>query len=227
MIGIIGAMQEEVNILRENINAYESVKLCGVEFYLGNVNDKEVVLCQCAVGKVNAAIATTILINEFNCDFIINTGIAGGIKGVTTKDIVIGSKLRYHDLDVTIFNYEYGQVPGLPTYLYPNLESVIMIKKALLKLGYGYKEGTIFTGDQFVSSLEQLKNMDLDDVCIAEMEGVAIAHVCVKSAVDFMVLRYISDVVGAPNQVEDFIAFESEMAQRSAQICLEVLHELS
>lgn len=227
MIGIIGAMTEEVELLKEGINVDDVITMCGMDFYLGIVNDVEVVLTKCGVGKVNAAMATTIMINHFECDLIINTGIAGGINGVSTKDIVIGNKLMYHDMDCTIFGYDNGQVPGLPTYFMPDLNVVISFKKALNKLGYKYKETIIYSGDSFVSSLEQLKNVDVNISCIAEMEGAAIAHVCVKSGVSFIVLRYISDVVGAENQVDDYLSFETEMARRSATICLEVLKNIA
>jgi len=197
-----------------------------MEFYCGVVNDIEVVITKCGVGKVNASMAATIMINHFECDLIINTGIAGGINGVETKDIVIASKLMYHDMDCTIFGYDKGQVPGLPTYFMPDLNVVINFKRVLNSLSLDYKEAVIYSGDSFVSSLEQLKNVDVSQRCIAEMEGAAIAHVCVKSGVSFVVLRYISDVVGAENQVDDYLSFETEMARRSASICLEVLRKL-
>lgn len=226
MIGIIGAMTEEVELLKERINVCDVVVLCGMEFYCGVVNDIEVVVTKCGVGKVNASMAATIMINHFECDLIINTGIAGGINGVETKDIVIASKLMYHDMDCTIFGYDKGQVPGLPTYFMPDLNVVINFKRVLNSLSLDYKEAVIYSGDSFVSSLEQLKNVDVSKCCIAEMEGAAIAHVCVKSGVSFIVLRYISDVVGAENQVDDYLSFETEMARRSAGICLEVLKKL-
>lgn len=223
MIGIIGAMQVEVEILKENLIINKVEKCCGMEFYVGSINKTSIVLVQCGVGKVNAAIATTIMIDRYGCSLIINTGIAGGISGVNTKDIVIGDKLKYSDYDITIFGYEYGQVPGFKPYFEANPKAIDMITRLLTDLGYEYKIGTIYSQDQFVSSLEQLSKVEITPCAIAEMEGCAIAHVCVKSGVDFIVLRYISDVVGAPNQINDFMAFEEEMANRSSNICLEVL----
>lgn len=227
MIGIIGAMTEEVELLKDGINISDVETICGMEFLIGNIGVNDVILTKCGVGKVNAAMAATILINHFECNLIINTGIAGGINGVNTKDIVIASKLMYHDMDCTIFGYDKGQVPGLPTYFLPDLNTILTFKRTLNNLGYDYKEATIYSGDSFVSSLDQLTNVDVSVCSIAEMEGAAIAHVCVKSGVDFIVLRYISDVVGAENQVDDYLSFETEMARRSALICLEVLKTMA
>lgn len=227
MIGIIGAMTEEVELLKDGINISDVETICGMEFLIGIIGVNDVILTKCGVGKVNAAMAATILINHFECNLIINTGIAGGINGVNTKDIVIASKLMYHDMDCTIFGYDKGQVPGLPTYFLPDLNTILTFKRTLNNLGYDYKEATIYSGDSFVSSLDQLTNVDVSVCSIAEMEGAAIAHVCVKSGVDFIVLRYISDVVGAENQVDDYLSFETEMARRSALICLEVLKTMA
>ena len=111
-IGIIGAMDVEVSSLREKINE-EHVNILGNDFYIGNINDNEIVLCKCGVGKVNAAIITTLLIKEFEVDFILNTGIAGGYK-LPTETIVLANAVSYDDVDATGFGYMLCQVPGMP-----------------------------------------------------------------------------------------------------------------
>ena len=227
MIGIIAAMEDEMSILLEKLNLSVYEQVCGCKFYLGKVNDTEIVLTTCGVGKVNAAIAASVMIEFYECKLIINTGIAGGITGVNTKDVVIGSKLMYHDFDVTAFGYAHGQVPGMPKSFVPSLESVVMFKKILNSLHIDYKEAVIYSGDVFVSNKEVLKNVDTTVPCIAEMEGAAIAHVCVKSGVDFIVVRYVSDIVGEPSQIDDYNSFETEMANRSSEICLKILNELA
>ena len=227
MIGIIAAMEDEMSILLDELNLSVYEQVCGCKFYLGKVNDTEVVLTTCGVGKVNAAIAASVMIEFYECDLIINTGIAGGINGVNTKDVVIGSKLMYHDFDVTAFGYAYGQVPGMPKTFVPSIDSVVMFKKIMNDLNIEYKEAAIYSGDVFVSSLETLKNVDTTIPCIAEMEGAAIAHVCVKSGVDFIVVRYVSDIVGKPSQIDDYKTFETERANRSSKICLNILNKLA
>ena len=134
MIGIIAAMEDEMSILLDKLNLSVYEQVCGCRFYLGKVNETEVVLTTCGVGKVNAAIAASVMIDFYECNLIINTGIAGGITGVNTKDVIIGSKLMYHDFDVTQFGYEYGRVPGMPKVFIPSLDSVILFKKILNEL---------------------------------------------------------------------------------------------
>ena len=227
MIGIIAAMEDEMSILLDKLNLSVYEQVCGCRFYLGKVNETDVVLTTCGVGKVNAAIAATVMIEFYECKLIINTGIAGGITGVNTKDVIIGSKLMYHDFDVTAFGYEYGQVPGMPKSFMPTLDSVIMFKKILNELGIDYKEAVIYSGDKFVTSKDVLANLDISMPCIAEMEGAAIAHVCVKSGIDFIVVRYVSDIVGKTSQIDDYKTFEKEMATRSSEICLHILNKFA
>ena len=227
MIGIIAAMEDEMSILLDKLNLSIYEQVCGCRFYLGKANDTDIVLTTCGVGKVNAAIAASVMVEFYECDLIINTGIAGGITGVNTKDVVIGSKLMYHDFDVTQFGYQHGQVPGMPKAFIPSLDSIVMFKKILNSLNIDYKEAIIYSGDAFVSNKEVLKNVDTTVPCIAEMEGAAIAHVCVKSGVDFIVVRYVSDIVGEPSQIADYSEFETEMANRSSEICLKILNNLA
>ncbi len=227
MIGIIGAMAHEVEVLKESMMIEEVETHCGIEFYTGHIGNNEVTLTGCGVGKVNAAIAAAVLINEYKCNLVINTGIAGGVKGLNTKDVCIGTKLYYSDVDVTIFGYSKGQIPGLPKYFSVNYDVLVSVKKVLNQLGIEYNETTIYTADKFASDVEILDGFDLTDKHIAcEMEGAAIAHVCVKAGVDFLVLRYISDIVGEESQIEDYNSFEYDMATRSSEICFKLLNNL-
>ncbi|MDE5715885.1 MAG: 5'-methylthioadenosine/adenosylhomocysteine nucleosidase [Anaeroplasmataceae bacterium] len=226
MIGIIAAMEEEMFLLKEALEIEEEEIICGTSFYLGKLNSQEIVLSQCGVGKVNSSIAATIMISHFCCDFILNTGIAGGITGVDTKDIVIAKSLMYYDVDAKAFGYAYGQVPGMPVQYHSSIDYIVKIKTILSKQHLSYKEAVVYSGDSFVNRKELLKNMDISIPCIAEMEGASIAQVCVKSGVDFVVLRYISDIVGKDSQIEDYKTFESEMARRSALVCLAILKNM-
>ena len=226
MIGIIGAMDHEISVIKDGMNITSEEEMLGGIYYVGTIGNNDVVLTKCGVGKVNAAISATVLINTFECDFIINTGIAGGFPNLSTRDVVIGSKLLYSDVDVTVFGYKMGQVPGMPLYLCPSIEAIVKVKKTLQSIGIAYKEATIYTGDKFVTSLEHLNQFEEKTNVACEMEGGAIAHVCTKARVDFIVLRYISDVVGLESQVDDYQAFEFDMAEKSAKICLELVNNL-
>src|SRR5690606_23550688 len=111
-VAIIGAMDEEVAILRDKIENRQETTVAGSVFYTGTLNGYDVILLKSGIGKVNAAISTTILFTQFKPDFVVNTGSAGGyLTTLNVGDIVISSEVRHHDVDVTAFNYEYGQVP--------------------------------------------------------------------------------------------------------------------
>ena len=226
VIGIVAAMKVEMQIILENLNDVSEERFIGTSFYRGFLNDNEIVICESGVGKVNASIATTVLINNYDVNLIINTGIAGGLDGAKNRDVIIASGLMYHDFDIRIFGYDFGQVPGLPKVFPVNPELITIVKSILNKLKIGYKEGLILSGDRFIldkKGLEEVKNIK---ALAVEMEGTAIAHVAVKAGVDFIVLRYISDEVGAENQEEDYLSFEKEMSERSARICLKLIENI-
>ena len=134
-VGIVAAMKPEMEEILNEMEDLESVRIFGSEFHRGYIGNVEVVLTESGMGKVNAAIATTILIREFECSFIINTGIAGGTKPLKHRDIIIAESLAYHDVDATIFGYKYGQVPRMPAEYLVNVENIIMIKSVLNKIG--------------------------------------------------------------------------------------------
>ncbi len=114
-IGLIGAMEEEVEILKNKLENRQDKKIAESVFYLGDLDGHEIILLQSGIGKVNAAVGTTLMIHVFQPDYIINTGSAGGFDPrLSVGDVVIGSEVRHHDVDVTVFGYEYGQVPQMP-----------------------------------------------------------------------------------------------------------------
>src|SRR5699024_6675951 len=113
-VGIIGAMDEEVQQLKEQMDPCQETQIAGSSFYQGVINGQDVILLQSGIGKVNAALGTTILLHDFHPDMVINTGSAGGFnKALGVGDIVISTEVRHHDVDATGFGYEYGQVPQM------------------------------------------------------------------------------------------------------------------
>jgi len=114
----------------------------------------------------------------------------------------------------------------MPKEYVPSMDSVVMLKSILKKLNIDYISCPVYSGDQFVSSLNKLDNIDKEVPCACEMEGASIAQVAVRSGVDFIVLRYISDCIGEENQVNDYLSFEREMAERSANICLQIMNNI-
>ncbi|MBO5541954.1 MAG: 5'-methylthioadenosine/adenosylhomocysteine nucleosidase [Acholeplasmatales bacterium] len=225
-VGIVAAMKPEMEEILNEMEDLESVKIFGSEFHRGYIGNVEVVLTESGMGKVNAAIATTILIREFECSFIINTGIAGATKPLKHRDVIIAESLAYHDVDATIFGYKHGQVPGMPAEYAVGIENIVMVKSVLNKLGIEYKTAKVYSGDQFVSSMDAFKYIENTEGIVTEMEGAGVAQTCVRAGVDFIVLRYISDVVGEENQEESYIEFENDMAHDSATICIKLLKNL-
>lgn len=225
-IGIIAAMRVEMDEILSNMDKVNITRYLGFDFNEGTIGNNEVVLVESGMGKVNAAIAASLLISEFGCDLIINTGIAGGLKGVSTKDVVIANGLMYNDVDARIFGYEYGQVPQMPKVYSVNPTCITLVKKTLNKLNIDYKEGLILSGDKFVSSYDTISECKDLGALAVEMEGTAIAQTVTRCGRDFIIIRYISDVVGEPSQNEDYLKFEEEMARRSALITLSLINNL-
>ena len=225
MIGIIGAMKDEIDIIAENLENCEKVNVGSFPFYTGSIGDNDVVLALCGVGKVNAAIATTILINTFECELVINTGIAGGLKGTSPRDIILAEGLIYSDFDITAFGYEFSQVPNMPKVFAPHPEDIMKVKSVLKKLNLDYKMGVIGSGDKFVTSYDSIKDVK-DRIIACEMEGASIAHTAIRLGKRFIILRYISDVVGEPSQIDDYSKFEEDMANRSSKITLDLIRNL-
>ena len=224
-IGIIAAMKVEMNLILDRFDNIEETTMFSTKFYQGVINNTECVLVNSGIGKVNAAIASFTLINEYGCDLIINTGIAGATKPLKHRDVIIGSSLQYHDFDLRIFGYKYGQVPQMPVEFEPTDAAKMLIKSVLNKLKIEYKEAKIYSGDQFILSLDQLKEIENKEGIVTEMEGAAVGQVCVKCGCDFIVIRYISDIIGDKSQ-EDYLKFEEDMAYQSAQVTIKLIEGL-
>lgn len=180
----------------------------------GKVGGNEVVLWQCGIGKVNAAIGTLRLVQEHHPDCIVSTGLAGGIDaGLDVMDVVVGSQTVYHDVWCGMGNV-YGQVQGLPA----RFDANPMLLKYASTGDKGVKEGLICTGDQFITDKEDLQRIksNFPDALACEMESAAIAHTCFLLNVPFLSIRVISDTPGNTDnhqrQWEDFLA---SMGERS------------
>ena len=224
-VGVIGAMEIEVNSLKDSMDIDTMINKAGLKFYKGTLGNQKVVLVRSGVGKVNAAMATQFMIDNFSVSSIINTGIAGGVsEGIEVGDVIIAKSVRYNDFDVTKFGYRLGQVPFMDTSIF--YSDRIMMSKMLKKsraLGLKSKYGNISSGDRFIADAdlrkEVLINFKSDGV---EMESAAIAHVCYLNKVAFVIVRTISDGADG-NAVENYEEFEKTTANKSAQLTLEYL----
>lgn len=230
-IGIIGAMDEEIHILKGKMKLDETVEKAGMKFYKGKLEGKSVVIVRSGIGKVNAALCAQMLISNFEVSTIINTGVAGAIYDeLSVGDIVISIDVIEHDFDVTGFGgYKLGQIPRMDDYVFKaDQELVEIAKKASTKGTSRHKTvtGRILSGDVFVASPEK-KDMlwkEFEGYC-TEMEGAAIGHTCYLSKIPFVIIRAMSDKADGSAHV-NFNEFVHEAANHSSQIVMDMLSEL-
>ncbi|AKS69076.1 5'-methylthioadenosine nucleosidase [Staphylococcus schleiferi] len=228
MIGIIGAMEEEIEILKSQIAELEEIKIAHTVFYKGLLNGKEVILTQSGIGKVNVAISTALLINEFKPAYIINTGSAGALQpGLSLGDVVISSEVAYHDADARAFGYEIGQIPGMPATYKADQELFKKVDKVLKSLSQNGKEGLIVSGDSFIGTSAQRQTIlaSFPHALAAEMEAAAIAQTCFQFNTPFIITRAISDLADEEAGMT-FEAFLKVASQSSSKMVSELVKEL-
>ncbi len=226
MIGIIGAMKEELDIILKEVKELEEVKLRIRTFYTGTISGKKVVIVLAGIGKVNAGITTSLLIENFDVDSVINIGVAGGQKGVSHKDVVISKEVLYHDVDVTYYNDKHhGQIPGSEPLFYADKILLEKTKLIMENLDIKYKIGKIASGDQFVHRLDTVKEINAiyNDIYAIEMEAAAIAHTCTLYNIPFIIYRSISDVIDNDKQYLDFYKFLDEAAHNATLVLKELI----
>lgn len=218
-LGIIGAMDIEVQSLKQQLQNLSIHIHAQTEFYEGTLNGLPVVLVQCGIGKVNAAICTQILCVCFQVTHIVNTGIAGSLEASQDiGDMVVGSELWHHDFDCVNFGYPMCKIPGMPQGFPADQALVSFAVAAAEQTGSTVRVGRIASGDQFVADAG-LKNQIIDrtGALCTEMEGAAIAQTAYRNGIPFVILRCISDK--ADNSVQmDYPAFEAMAAHRCAQV---------
>ncbi|RYL91541.1 5'-methylthioadenosine/S-adenosylhomocysteine nucleosidase [Sporolactobacillus sp. THM7-4] len=229
-IGLIGAMEEEIAILKNKMKEMEEIEAAHCHFYVGKLDHLDTILLQSGIGKVNAAMGTTLLIDRFHPDVIINTGSAGGLDpNLSIGDVVISSTVVYHDVDATAFGYSPGQVPQMPAVFYPEDRLVKLAGKAAEKTHSSHKtvSGQIATGDSFMSDPERIKRLKsvFPEMKAVEMEAAAIAQVCYQFGIPFLIIRSLSDIAGKESNLS-FDQFLETAAKHSAQFILSILGEM-
>ncbi|WP_192022323.1 5'-methylthioadenosine/adenosylhomocysteine nucleosidase [Shewanella sp. WPAGA9] len=228
-IAIIGAMEPEVAHLIETMTDPVHSTVAGIEFVEGQLSGQNVVVTRSGIGKVAASIATTLVINNFKVDAVINTGSAGGfVDSLNIGDIVISSEVRHHDVDVTAFGYEIGQMASQPAAFIPDEKLVNAAKSAISSLGEAQViEGLIATGDSFICDSERTKVMlnNFPTMAACEMEAAAIAQVCHQFNVPFVVIRSLSDNANNDSPV-DFDSYIVKAGHYSALMVIALLKQL-
>jgi len=228
-VAIIGAMEEEVAILREKIEDREETTIANCEFSTGKINGVDVVLLKSGIGKVNAAMSTTILLERFKPDYVINTGSAGGfLHSLNVGDTVISTEVVHHDVDVTAFGYEYGQVPGMPARYAADIKLVEIAEKSAEQItDIQVVKGLIATGDSFMNDPARVEfvRTKFPELYAVEMEAAAIAQVCTQFAVPFVITRALSDIAGKESNIS-FEQFLHKAALHSSNLVLSMLAAL-
>lgn len=226
LIAIIAAMQPELDYLLEQLDNRQDSVAGAVHFHQGEIKGVRVILALSGIGKVNAALTTSVIIERFAPDYVINTGSAGGLKaGIQIGDVVVGNEVAHHDVDATVFGYVPGQVPQLPPRFFANQHLIDAAKQAAqVFTGAEIHTGLIVSGDQFIGTAEQnrLIKENFADVVAVEMEAAAIAQTCHQLNVPFVIIRAISDN-GDVNASISFDQFLQRAAIHSAKMVLNLI----
>lgn len=227
MIGIIGAMEEEVAALKEDMDIQETVEQASMVFCKGKLCGKDVVVVRSGIGKVNAGICAQILVDRFQADMLINTGIAGSLDArIDIGDMVISTDALHHDMDATIFGDVIGQIPRMDTLAFPADEELVRkAAKANEKANPDIRTftGRVASGDQFISSGEAKEKIveNFHPLCV-EMEGAGIAQAAYLNKVSYVIIRAISDK--ADNSATmDYPTFERQAIAHSVRLMKELL----
>ncbi|XXM73651.1 5'-methylthioadenosine/S-adenosylhomocysteine nucleosidase [Lysinibacillus sphaericus] len=228
-IAIIGAMEEEVALLRENITNPQTETIAGCEYTSGTMKGKEVILLRSGIGKVNAAMSTAVLLQHFKPDAIINTGSAGGFDpSLNVGDVVISTEVRHHDVDVTAFGYEYGQVPQLPAAFTADEKLKKAAVESVRELGDAQVvSGLIATGDSFMNDPARVEAIrdKFTGLQAVEMEAAAIAQVAHQFGVPFVIIRSLSDIAGKESDVS-FEQYLEKAALHSARMVMNIVESI-
>lgn len=218
MIAVIAALEKETKAIVSIMDEVETFEKSGITFYKGILQNHKLLVMQSGVGKVNAAMATAILFENFSIDRVINIGTAGGLKKEQqVLDAVISERVVQHDFDTSAVDGD----EGIGLYFDADHDLVDLCEQALQVMGVNVYRGLIASGDQFIAREEQLSILEkrFPNAICAEMEAGAIAQVCTHYHIPFVVLRSLSDVAHNPNSHMDFVAYVEHAAKRSAAFC--------
>ncbi|MED5020243.1 5'-methylthioadenosine/adenosylhomocysteine nucleosidase [Paenibacillus chibensis] len=228
-IGIIGAMDEEVELLLAGMQNAETMDKAGIRYYKGTYHNRNVVVCKSGVGKVNAAVTTQVLIDAFGVSKVLFTGVAGAVHPeLNIGDIVISSECLQHDMDVTALGYERGVIPYQEVSAFQaDKDLMLLAQKACGELGeVNCRVGRVLSGDQFIASVEQVSWLyeHMQGACV-EMEGASVAQVCFMNGVPFVVIRSMSDKADGSAHA-NFAEFTVASSRRSHAILDSMLAQM-
>lgn len=205
-------MEPEVELLKNAMLVEKEDKIAHATAYAGTLNGQNIVLVQSGIGKVNASIITALLLERYNIDYVINTGVAGAMgENLKVTDMVVSTEVLHHDVDATNFGYSYGQVPGMPA-VYTSDEMLVRQSLAALSLNdeINGSSGLIVSGDSFIDSDAEKENIfaNFPDAMCVDMESASIAQTCWQFNTPFVIIRSMSDSANesADMNYEEFLA---------------------
>lgn len=228
-IGIVGAMDEEIALLLEQLtNTKEEVQV-GNRFYSGQLHGHEVVICKSGVGKVNAAMTTQVLVDRYHINQLLFTGVAGAVApDLNIGDLVISTACIQHDMDVTALGYKRGQIPYQETSIFEADPRLVAIAENVCQQLFAdqYTKGIVLSGDQFIANRDQVRALheEFNGAC-TEMEGAAVAQACVANDIPFVIIRSMSDKADGSAHV-NFAEFTVKASEHSYRIVSEMLKQI-
>lgn len=230
MVGIIGAMEEEVLALADMMEGVESTRIAGMIFKKGTLKGKDAVIVRSGIGKVNAAVCTQILADVYHVDAVINTGVAGSLKNeINIGDIVVSTDAVQHDMDATGFGYAPGVIPRMPVSVFAADRKLIEAAKAACVEAVpeiGVFEGRVVSGDQFITDKAVKKRLvDNFAASCTEMEGAAIAQAAYLNEIPFLVIRAISDKADDSASM-DYSEFERKAIEHSVKLMVNLVQRI-
>lgn len=222
MIGIIGAMDEEISVISSEIKNLTVYDINNMKFYKGTIYDKDIVLVKSGIGMVNASITTTLLFKEFGVDKILFSGVAGSLnRNVNVGDVVIGDSLLEYLFDATEFGYEIGTIPRMDTSIFRSDILLNKIKNILKNDNIYY--GKILSGDKFVSNLSEKEKLgEKFNALAVDMESASVAHCAHVLGIEFAIIRSISDSLNS-SSVMEYTEFVNLAANNSKDVILKIL----
>jgi adenosylhomocysteine nucleosidase len=219
-VGLIGAMDEEIALLRRQMDVEQETAAAGIVFYRGRLADKPVILCKSGVGKVNAAMCAQIMIDRFQPEAVVFTGVAGALDpSLDIADVVVSSECMQHDMDASALGFPKGTIPFQDVSVFPaDPRLVDAAFSAAEAAGVKAVIGRVLSGDQFIASRDtvRLLHEEMGGTC-TEMEGAAVAQVCFMNRVPYVVIRSISDRADGYAHM-DFAEFTDTASRQSSRI---------
>ncbi len=229
ILGIICAMEEELAPLKKIMNLEETRIKAQMEFFKGDIENLPVVMVVSGIGKVNAAVCAQILADDYGVSHLINVGVAGGVKeNIVPMDVVIATSLIQHDMDVTAFGLNRGEIPRFETSSFKTDDALttLALEASHKNLAYTTHKGIIVSGDQFISSKEKIMDLsDTFDAYACEMEGAAIAQAAYLNHIPFAVIRAISDNASTGASM-DYEKFKDLAVENTVSILLHIIRHI-